>query len=120
MLLRPLALLLLLLPLAAHADAVRASLDARKPLGPQPPVLQVHILEPIAGFQVKLRRSDGEAVDVKGGGRPGVTRNVALPQPEGRFHYEGELVVHFPNAETGSMPLSFDTEVYGPLKLSVA
>ena len=71
----------------------------------------MHILEPIAGFEVKLRRSDGQAVDVKGGGPPGVTRRVALPQPEGRFHYEGELVVHFPGADTGAMPLSFDTEV---------
>ncbi|HET9449428.1 MAG TPA: OmpA family protein [Aggregicoccus sp.] len=121
MLPRPLAwLLVLLLPLAAHADAVRVSLEARKPLGPEAPALLVHILEPIAGFEVKLRRSDGQAVNVKGGGPPGVTRRVALPQPEGRFHYEGELVVRFPGADTGAMPLSFDTEVHGPLKLSVA
>jgi outer membrane protein OmpA-like peptidoglycan-associated protein len=120
MLARSLALLLMLLPFVARADAVRVSLEARKPLGSEAPALLVHILEPIAGFHVQLRRSDGQAVDVKGGGGPGVTRRVALPQPEGRFHYDGELVVHFPNADTGSMPLSFDTEVHGPLKVSVA
>ncbi|MBF5046326.1 OmpA family protein [Aggregicoccus sp. 17bor-14] len=114
------ALLLLLVPFAARADAVRVSLEAKRGPGQAPPALLVHILEPIAGFEVKLRRSDGQDVDVKGGGRPGVTRRVDLPQPEGSFHYEGELVVNFPNAETGSMPLSFDTEVLGTLKLSVA
>src|SRR5215217_8138539 len=78
LMLRSLILLLLLVPFAARADAIRVSLDARKPLGPDAPTLQVHILEPIAGFQVKLQRSDGQSVDVKGGGRPGVTRFVQL------------------------------------------
>ncbi|MBZ4419986.1 OmpA family protein [Myxococcus sp. RHSTA-1-4] len=107
------------LPLPALADAIRVSLEGRAALGEALPALLVHIEEPIAGFEVKLKRSDGKAVEVKGGGKPGLTRRIELEQPEGRFHYEGELVVRFPDAESGSMPLSFDTELYGALKLEV-
>jgi outer membrane protein OmpA-like peptidoglycan-associated protein len=106
-------------PLPALADAIRVSLEGRAALGEALPTLLVHIEEPIAGFEVKLKRSDGKTVEVKGGGKPGITRRVELEQPEGRFHYEGELVVHFPDAESGTMPLSFDTELYGALKLEV-
>jgi outer membrane protein OmpA-like peptidoglycan-associated protein len=106
-------------PLPALADAIRVSLEGRAALGEKLPTLLVHIEEPIAGFEVKLKRSDGKVVEVKGGGKPGIVRRIELEQPEGRFHYEGELVVRFPDAEAGSMPLSFDTELYGPLKLEV-
>lgn len=111
--------LVLCLPLSALADAIRVSLEGRAALGEGLPTLLVHIEEPIAGFEVKLKRSDGKAVEVKGGGKPGLTRRIELEQPEGRFHYEGELVVRFPDAESGTMPLSFDTELYGALKLEV-
>ncbi|MBN8227390.1 OmpA family protein [Corallococcus macrosporus] len=111
---------LLGLPLSASAEAIRVSLEGKAALGEGVPALLVHIEEPIAGFEVKLKRSDGKTVELKGGGKPGVTRRVALEQPEGKFHYEGELVVQFPDgAEPGTMPLSFDTEVNGPLKLMV-
>ncbi|WP_347402456.1 OmpA family protein [Corallococcus macrosporus] len=112
--------MLLGLPLSASAEAIRVSLEGKAALGEGVPALLVHIEEPIAGFEVKLKRSDGKTVELKGGGKPGVTRRVALEQPEGKFHYEGELVVQFPDgAEPGTMPLSFDTEVNGPLKLMV-
>ncbi|WP_164019482.1 OmpA family protein [Pyxidicoccus trucidator] len=106
-------------PLPALADAIRASLEGRAALGEKLPTLLIHIEEPIAGFEVKLKRSDGKVVEVKGGGKPGIVRRIELEQPEGRFHYEGELVVRFPDAEAGTLPLSFDTELYGPLKLEV-
>ncbi|NVJ25950.1 OmpA family protein [Myxococcus sp. AM011] len=106
-------------PLPAFADAIRVSLEGRAAVGEALPALLVHIDEPIAGFEVKLKRGDGKVVEVKGGGKPGITRRIELEQPEGRFHYEGELVVRFPNAESGSMPLSFDTELNGPLRLDV-
>lgn len=109
----------LCLPLPALADAIRVSLEGRAALGEALPTLLVHIEEPIAGFEVKLKRSDGKEVALKGGGKPGMTRRIELEQPEGRFHYEGELVVRFPDAESGSMPLSFDTELYGALKMEV-
>lgn len=112
--------LLALAPLPALADAVRVSLQPKAERGEGLPALQVHIEEPIAGFVVRLRRGDGKTVEVKGGGKPGVTRTIPLEQPEGRFHYEGELLVNFPDAQTATMPLSFDAEVLGPLKLSVA
>jgi outer membrane protein OmpA-like peptidoglycan-associated protein len=116
-------LLLSLLSLSsapALADGVRVTLQPKAALGEGQPALQVHIEEPIAGFAVKLKRSDGKELEVKGGGKPGVTRTIALEQPEGRFHYEGELLVNFPDAQTATMPLSFDAEVLGPLDVKVA
>ncbi|GHG83601.1 OmpA family protein [Comamonas sp. JC664] len=114
-----LATLVLCSSTSALAEAIRVSLEGRAVLGEKLPALLVHIEEPIAGFEVKLKRSDGETVEVKGGGNPGITRRVELAQPEGRFRYEGALTVRFPNAESGEMPLSFDTELYGPLKVEV-
>lgn len=116
---RLLLLCLTLSPLCALADAVRVSLQPQAALGKGLPSLRVHIEEPIAGFELKLKRGDGHEVRVKGGGQPGVTRTLSLEQPEGRFHYEGELVVRFPDAEEASMPLSFDAELLGPLRLTV-
>ncbi|MBN1206310.1 MAG: OmpA family protein [Myxococcaceae bacterium] len=118
-------LLLLCLTLTAAPaladDAIRVSLDNRVPLGEGMPTLNVHILEHISGFEVKLKRSDGKLLEHKGGGRAGTTVHIPLEQPEGRFHYEGELTVRFRgNAEPGTMPLSFDAELLGPLKLTVA
>jgi outer membrane protein OmpA-like peptidoglycan-associated protein len=117
-------LLLLCLTLAASpalaADAIRVSLDNRVPLGQGMPALKVDILEPILFFEVKLKRSDGKELEFKEGGRPGTTRVLTLEQPEGRFHYEGELKVRFKGSEPGTMPLSFDTELLGPLKLTVS
>jgi outer membrane protein OmpA-like peptidoglycan-associated protein len=116
---RLLLLCLTLSPLCALADAVRVSLQPQATLGKGLPSLRVHIEEPITGFELKLKRGDGHEVRVKGGGQPGVTRTLSLEQPEGRFHYEGELVVRFPDAEEASMPLSFDAELLGPLRLTV-
>jgi outer membrane protein OmpA-like peptidoglycan-associated protein len=116
---RLLLLCLTLSPLCALADAVRVSLQPRAAVGKGLPALQVHIEEPIAGFEVVLERGDGQKVRVKGGGQPGVTRTLPLEQPEGRFHYEGELVVRFADAEEARMPLSFDAELLGPLTLTV-
>ncbi len=116
---RLLLLCLTLSPLCAFADAVRVSLQPKAALGKGLPEVRVHIEEPIAGFEVKLKRGDGQEVRVKGGGEPGVTRTFPLEQPEGRFHYEGELVVRFPDEQEASMPLSFDAELLGPLRLTV-
>lgn len=112
--------LLALSPVAALADGVHVSVKNKVALGEGMPALQVHIEGLISGFVVTLKRSDGKTLDLKGGGRPGVTRSLPLEQPEGRFHYDGELIVNFPDAQPASMPLSFDTEVLGDLKLSVA
>jgi outer membrane protein OmpA-like peptidoglycan-associated protein len=120
----PARLLLLCLVLTAApalaGDAIQVTLEGRAALGKGTPALKVHILEPISGFDVKLKRSDGKLVELKGSGRPGTTRTFPLDQPEGRFHYEGELTVRFADAEPGTMPLTFDTELLGPLKLAVA
>lgn len=111
--------LALLLPSVASATAVDVSLKVNALAGKELPALNVHILEPIAGFKVSLKRSDGNSLEVKGGGKPGVTRVIALPQPEGRFSWEGELLVNFPNGTTDTMPLKFETELFGKLKLTI-
>lgn len=116
--------LLLCLALASSpalaGDAIHVSLESRVPLGQGLPALKVEILEPILGFDVKLKRSDGKEFEFKDGGKPGMTRTLELEQPEGRFHYEGELTVRFKGSEPGKMPLSFDTELLGPLTLTVS
>lgn len=116
---RLLTLALLLLPVVAFADAVRVSVDARTEFGKADPKLKIAILEPIAGYEVTLKRSDGVGMGVRGGGKPGVTRAISLPQPEGKFRYQGTLTVNLPDGATASMPLDFETESWGPLKLTV-
>lgn len=110
---------LLLGPLLARADSIRVALEGRTELGKAPPRIKIAIVEPIAGFELSLERSDGKTVKTRGGGKPGVTRVIELPQPEGKFRYRGALTVTLPNAETASMPLDFETEAWGPLKLTL-
>ncbi|WP_224370879.1 OmpA family protein [Hyalangium versicolor] len=113
-------LLLASLP-ALAGDAIQVSAENRVALGKGTPSLQIQILEPITGYEVKLKRSDGQTFEFKGNGPPGTTRTLPLEQPEGRFHYDGELTIRFKGkgVEPGTMPLSFDTELLGPLKLKV-
>jgi outer membrane protein OmpA-like peptidoglycan-associated protein len=107
-----LALVLFLTPLAALAgEAVEVSVTSSPKPGKGVPAIHVHIMAPIAGFELKLQRNDGHTVNVRGGGEPGVTRKLELEQPEGRFHYSGELVVVFRDKSKQSMPLDFDTEL---------
>jgi outer membrane protein OmpA-like peptidoglycan-associated protein len=103
----------------ALADAVDLSVDARVMKGKLPAV-QVNILEPIAGFHLVLEGGGGEKLDVKGGGKPGTTRSISLPQKgEGVTHWKGELSVNAPNAMVSQMALEFDTEILGRMKLEV-
>jgi outer membrane protein OmpA-like peptidoglycan-associated protein len=116
----PLLLLSTLVGLPAWADeAVDVSLTPRAILGKGLPMVTLHINERIAGFRLKLQRSDGKSVDVKGGGRPGQVRNVDLAQPEGTFKYKGELTVNLPNGDNSAMPLEFEASLYGPLRITV-
>lgn len=111
--------LLWALPLCAWADAIDVRLQPRALFGKGVPTLDIRILEPIAGFEVKLKRNDGTPLEVKGGGRPGVTRTIQLHQPEGKVSWEGEIIVHFPNGGEGSLPLKFDAELLGPLRITL-
>lgn len=101
---------------AAQADAVELSVTNRTMVGKGLPNVQVHILEPIAGFRLQLVRDDGKKLDVKGGGRPGVTRTIDLPQAEGVASWKGELTINLPKGETATMPLEFETQLVGTLK----
>lgn len=106
----------LLLASVAWADAVEVSVNNRTMMGKGLPSVQVHILEPIAGFRLKLTRDDGKVVDVKGGGKPGVTRIIDLPQGEGVVTWKGELTINLPRGDTAAMPLEFETQLVGTLK----
>lgn len=106
----------LLLASVARADAVEVSVNNRTMVGKALPSVQVHILEPIAGFRLKLTRDDGKVVDVKGGGKPGVTRTIDLPQGEGVVTWKGELTINLPRGDTAAMPLEFETQLVGTLK----
>lgn len=108
---------LLSAPLAL-ADAVELTVRSFALLGKELPSLSIHVREPIAGFEVKLRRGDGKETVVRGGGRPGTTRVIDLPQPEGKFSYKGELTVNFPNGSSSAMPLEFEAELAGKLKIT--
>jgi outer membrane protein OmpA-like peptidoglycan-associated protein len=111
--------LLSLLVATLLADAVDVSVTTRPELKKGLPTVHVHILEPIAGFRLKLKRSDGKELDVKGGGKPGVTRDIELAQGEGKFTWSGELSVNFHNGTSQAMPLTFDTELWGQLRLTL-
>ena len=81
--------------------------------------MHVEILEPIAGFRLTLARDGGKPQEWKGGGKPGVTRTIELSQPEGLAKWAGELVINLPNGTTGTMPLEFETELVGPLTITM-
>lgn len=104
----------------AQADAIDVALANTTVMkGKGWPQVKVSILEPIAGFKLKLTRSDGKAFEWKGGGKPGAVRTIELDQPVGKFTWTGELTVNFPNATTGTMPLEFETVMAQSLELKV-
>jgi hypothetical protein len=101
------------------AAPVEVVITDRAVLGQGAPSVSVHIQERIAGFELKLRRSDGRDLVFADAGAPGTVRVFSLPQPVGAFRYTGELTVRFPNSETSTMPLQFDAEMIRPLELTV-
>ena len=109
---------LLLCATAARADMVEISMRQGVP-GKAPPAILLRVLEPIRGFHLRLRRNDGQVVEVKEKAKVGQVRTVALPQPDGRFHYEGTLEITDREGAPAELPLSFDAEQWGPLKLEV-
>lgn len=111
--------LLALLPALAFADSVNVSLTNKAMKGKGSPAVHIEILEPIAGFRLSLARDGGKPQEWKGGGKPGTVRNIELPQPDGVSKWSGELVVNLPNGTTGSMPLEFETELVGPLAITI-
>lgn len=108
-----------LIPALAFADSVNISLTNKALKGKGLPAVHVEILEPIAGFRLTLARDGGKPQEWKGGGKPGVTRTIELPQPEGTAKWAGELVINLPNGTTGTMPLEFETELAGPLTMTM-
>ena len=112
-------LLAALLPALALADSVNVSLTNKALRGKGLPAVHIEILEPIAGFRLSLARDGGKPQEWKGGGKPGVTRTIELTQGEGTAKWAGELVINLPNGTTGTMPLEFETELVGPLTLTL-
>ena len=116
---KPVLLIAAVLSSLALADSVNVSLTNKALKGKGVPAVHVEILEPIAGFKLTLARDGGKPQEWKGGGKPGVTRNIELSQPEGTAKWVGELVINLPNGTTGTMPLEFDTELVGPLTMTM-
>ena len=58
---------------ASFADAVNISVSSGVAMGKGQPSVNVQILEPIAGFILNLKRSDGKDVEIRGGGKVGLT-----------------------------------------------
>lgn len=100
------------------ADAVDVSLSGQALAGQGYPAVIVDVYEPIKGFELRLQRSDGQAVRIGGKGKPNTSHRLELRQPEGRFHYKGELLVLMPDGSKSSLPLEFDAELFGPPKIS--
>lgn len=109
---------LLLWSSLALADSVNVTITNQVMKGRWPEV-HVQILEPIAGFQLSLSRDGGKPEVWKGGGKPGVTRDLQLKHPEGVAKWSGELTVNQLNGQTGTMAMEFETEIVGPLKLTI-
>lgn len=101
------------------ADPVEVEITDRAIEGKGLPSVHLHINDPIARYELRLQRSDGEDFSFTGSGSPGADRVISLRQPVGTFHYLGELTVNFPNSEKSSMPMQFDAEVIGPLQISI-
>ena len=112
-------LLVVLLPGFALADSVNISLTNKALKGKGLPAVHLEILEPIAGFRLTLAKDGGKAQEWKGGGKPGVTRTIELNQAEGTAKWAGELVINLPNGTSGTMPLEFETELVGPLAMTL-
>ena len=115
---RGFGLLMLLWAAGAQADALSADLVGRKLLGQGDPELKISVHERITAFELTLKRSDGAVVKKRGGGKPGSVQTIRLPQPAGAFQYEGKLVAFFPQGAPTELPLTFETEVAGPPKIS--
>lgn len=110
----------LLFALIAHANAVDLAVtNSRVMIGRGVPTVKVSVLEPITGYRLVLKRSDGKVVDVKGGGKPGTTRAIRLESEIGHFSWAGSLSIDFPNGSTGELPVEFDTDVVGPLVMKI-
>lgn len=114
-----LVLFLPLLSALAFADSINVSLTNKALKGKGMPAVHIEILEPIAGFRLTLAKDGGKPQEWKGGGKPGVTRTIELPQSEGTAKWAGELIINLPNGTTGNMPLEFETELVGPLTLTM-
>ena len=107
----------LLVASLAFGDSVSVSVTRVALMGKGQPTVNIQILEPIMGFKLKLKRSDGKEIEIKGSGKPGQTLSLDLNQPEGKFSYTGELSVNLPKGGTEAMQMQFDAELWGPLHL---
>jgi outer membrane protein OmpA-like peptidoglycan-associated protein len=76
---------------------------------------------PVAVLGLELTRSDGAVVKRElRRPAPGREASFDLAQPEGSFHYEGKLVARFPKGPPQTLPLAFDTALFGPPRLTLA
>jgi outer membrane protein OmpA-like peptidoglycan-associated protein len=98
--------------LRAHAVALKG----------ESPSLQLKANRAVRTAAFILKRSDGKELRLQVGAlRKGQVRKVLLEQPRGKFHYQGELSVHFVGEEFPvSLPVSLDVVVGSPVALALA
>jgi outer membrane protein OmpA-like peptidoglycan-associated protein len=121
---RRFAALVLALSLAAQRaraeGAVDVELAGRAVSGQGVPRLVVHVNTPVEALGLELTRSDGAVVRRElRRPKPGRDATFDLAQPDGAFHYEGRLTARFAKGPAQPLPLSFDTALFGPPRLSV-
>jgi len=115
----PLALLVLLAAGTAAAQPVSFELRGDVPVG-QKPVLRVTAVQPVTDLRVELKRDDGKELTL---------RHAALAKGQavmlaigdgaaGKAAYQGSISAQIVGGERWSDPLSFETLVRAPIKLS--
>lgn len=110
-----------LLPAApAFANDVEVALSNKVAFGERPSLtLKVH--KDVKRLRMQLRSAQGGFQDAKGPVAAGSSVTFTLPHKEaGKRAWSGTLDVSFGDGSTGSMPLSFGTEVVRQLNIELA
>lgn len=107
--------------LAAAQDAVAVELNPTGLAGHDQPSLVVRARQALARIRLDVRGGGARVRRSAGPLSAGAAYAFDLPvKRPGVVHFQGKLYVRLPSGEKGSLPLSFDVELLGPLELSVA
>lgn len=117
---RAIILFVVLCAYSAWADVVEVELVNPKIMkGKGMPGLRIIVREPIAGYHLELKRSDGQPLNFKTAQKPGTARVIDLESPVGAFKWTGTLTVDAKNGTAETLPLELETEIVGPLTLKI-
>lgn len=86
--------------------------------GQEPPSITLSSQGALTGARLRVKRSDGVALDLRFGRIPaGGSGRVVLKTPLGRWTYTGELVIIDAAGASTTQPVSFDIIVAEPLQI---